>query len=1241
MEVNSRYIQARQHALPDHIDIPEGLPIAAHADVIAGLLKQHPVLVVAGETGSGKTTQLPKICLRAGFGRHRMVGHTQPRRLAATSVAARIAAELGVPLGQGVGFQVRFTDRTVDATFLKVMTDGILLNEIQQDPLLRRYEVLIIDEAHERSLNIDFILGYLKQLLPRRPDLRLIITSATIDLEKIAGHFSGAPIVRVSGRTFPVEIRYQPLTPDRDAVDGEEPQLSAIVAAVSGIIRSVRSTAAPDGDILIFFSSEKEIRETALRLRRESYPNTEILPLYARLKAAEQERVFQPHVGRRIILSTNIAETSLTVPGIRYVIDTGKVRISRYSIQSKIQRLPIEPVSRASADQRAGRCGRVADGICIRLFDEADYLSRPAFTEPEILRTNLASVILQMLNLGLGKIEDFPFIDPPSARAINDGFKLLYELNAIDEHRQLTPLGRQMAKLPVEPRFARIILAARQYGCLRESLIVVSGLSVADPREWPADQRQKSQSLHSEDADPQSDFLSLVRLWNRFEMQRQALANAALRRFCQRQFLSLSRMLEWRDVHRQLVTLCHGLGFRFNDHDADYSAVHRSLLAGLLNYIGKAGEGGWYEGVRNRRFRVLPGSTVNGKKARWIVASQILETEHAFAPLAAIVESDWVTEEAAHLAKRSWSEPHWCGKRQQVVAWEKIQLYGLVIQERIPVNFGPLDPATAREIFIREALVPFVLDTRQPFQAHNAALVERLRKDEEKLRRQQFYVDDRRLYEFYAERLPERVWDTKTFHQWYVGARKNQPSLLCMELKDLVDADESQSVAMAFPDQAEIHSNPLQIEYAYTPGQAADGATLTVPLELLGQLEPSDVDWAVPGQVRERAVFLMKALPKHLRKAFVPIPQFVDAALADLPAGESSLIDGLIREAQRLRNVSLDRQLFEGVSLPAYLQVKIRVVDDAGRTLAEPSELSVLQQQFPASKAAASLKHPMERDGVRNWDFGPLPEHVEVGDRVRLRRYPALVDAEDHVAIRLFADAAAAHQESLRGIARLYQMRTGQQRQLLIKQFSLQEKRWALRRPSCLRDLPSQAVPWIYRAVFTPAESLPRTQEAFESRFSSRGDLISVANRLERLLDQLVELLVQINQSLKKLSQPAFLPLKQNVDFQLAALLPDKLLETADDEWLWEYPRYLQAIEIRLDKAPLSLERDRQLASEVDVHWQRYVKLMASEPHPSADLRRMRWLIEELRVSLFAQQLKTKVSVSAQRLNRHWDLICR
>ncbi|MEX2131962.1 MAG: ATP-dependent RNA helicase HrpA [Pseudohongiellaceae bacterium] len=1235
--------ELRKQSLPRAIEISGSLPIREKAEQIKELLLKNQVLVVAGETGSGKTTQLPKICLQAGFGVRGLIGHTQPRRLAALSVANRIAEELGVKPGEGVGYQIRFSDKTSPSTFLKLMTDGILLNEIQNDRNLRKYEVLIIDEAHERSLNIDFILGYLRQLLPRRPDLKLIITSATIDLQKFSAHFGNAPVVTVSGRSYPVSILYKPMEENADNDTSFDPQSDAIISAVREIGRSESDAIARNGDILVFLSSEKEIRETALALRKQKLAHTEILPLYARLRQTDQEKIFKTHFGRRIILSTNIAETSLTVPGIRYVIDAGFARISRYSIQSKIQRLPIEPISKASADQRAGRCGRISEGICIRLYSESDYLGRPEYTDPEILRTNLAAVILQMLSLQLGEISDFPFLDPPSTKAINDGFSLLFELNAIDDHRQITALGRKMAGFPVDPRFARILLSAAANNCLREALIIVSGLSIQDPREGQGDKGQRGTEIQARFTHPQSGFLSLVNLWNEFEENRQTLTGSQLRRYCARNSLSFSRMLEWREVHRQLVSLCRGYGFSLNQEAADYASIHKSLVSGLLNFIACAAEKGIYLGTRSRKFQLLRNPSQPNIAAKWIVTSQIIETSFAFATIAAKIEPEWVIYEAEHLIKRSWSEPHWSKKRQQVEAFEKTTLYGLVLEDRKPVNYGPLDPDLSHEIFINEALVEQQFLSDLAFYQHNHLLLAEIAKDEDKLRKQAWLVDTRKLAEFYSARVPTEVWDRQTFITWYNQNPKRHNESLRMQRQDLMSGNEFELLQRQFPDHTNLHENKLSVSYKFEPGSDVDGAVLEVPVELLTQLNESDIDWIVPGQIRERCIFLLKSLPKPLRKIFIPVPAFVDQILPELNPDSGTLLDALIARIGQVKGISIEKSLFSKVEVPAFLKVKLKVVGSHGEVLALGTDLNDLREQLLQSadcvltEAAKESRHPIEIDALRDWNFADLPEQITIGDKIKLLRYPALIDLTDSVAVRLLSERQTAMRETIKGVCRLLMFRTAQQHELLTKQFRQAEKRWGLKRPVFLVDFNESAAMATYIDSFQIRKQIPGSRDEFDKLAGEgRSKISQCGNELASLLDRIVELHFNVRLKLKALATRSPSACK-DIENQLEMLFPSEFLLSVDRTWLDEYPRYLQAVLIRLEKIVVQPDKDKMQTEMVMKFQQRWVALAnAGGDVNRSDTIIFRWMLEEYRVSLFAQQLKTSLPVSEQRLEKQW-----
>lgn len=1236
VESQARVAQ-RAAAIPAQLTFPEQLPVSQQADKIISLLEQHQVLVVAGDTGSGKTTQLPKLCLAAGLGRRGLIGHTQPRRLAAVSVANRIAEELGTETGEGVAYQVRFNEKQSESSYLKVMTDGILLAEIQQDRFLNRYEVIIIDEAHERSLNIDFLLGFLKQLLQRRKDLKLIITSATIDVEKFSRHFAHAPVVEVAGRTYPVEVRYEPLAADRDAT-ASDVQAEAIVHCVRQVLSETKQ--GRGGDILVFLSGEREIRETAQLLRKQRLPRLEVLPLYARLRHTEQTKIFQPHDGVRVVLATNVAETSLTVPGINYVIDTGLARISRYSLQSKVQRLPVEPVSQASANQRKGRCGRLANGICIRLYSEADFQSRPEFTDPEIRRTNLGSVILRMKYLRLGEPESFPFIEPPESRAINEGIKLLIELDALDSRQQLTPAGRQMAALPVDPRLARMLITAASEHCLTELLIIVSVLSIQDPRETGADNRQQAAQKLEQFDHPESDFLTFVNLWHDYEKRRQQLNQNQLRKYCKTHFLSFMRMREWREVHRQLLLSCQQLGLRPNKEPGSYEQVHRSIISGSLNQIALRQEGKVYLGNRNRKFTLFPGSVLSRQAARWIVTGELIETSQTFATMAARIQPEWVEQMALHLVKREHYQPHWSKKRQEVMAYEKVQLYGITLLDKIPVSYGRIDPQVSREIFIRDGLAAGELSTRGQFLDRNRRLLGELARQEEKIRRPEHIVSERDVVQFYERAIPEDVNSARSLDSWLKKSAGSGEELLTMTREKLLGGKAETAEADAFPDQVPMQQNRLKIDYVFDPGAARDGATIEVPQAILGQLTQADIDWAVPGIMREKCIALIKNLPKALRKNFIPVSGFVDEVLPAMSSQDGDLIEALLAQIRIRKQLALGRDDFAGAELPGHLRAKIRVVDEAAREIDFGADLAELQKQHGDGGAgqdpvAARYGHALEREGLQDFDLEEFPEQVTIGDDLVLVRYPALVDAGNHVNVRLFTDPQEAQRNTIAGLIRLYMLRSVQQRNMLRKQFTQLQKKHALVIPVTLQDLPDDAVYACYQQAFGAAGNTPRNRSEFDHSLQrGKSDLHKVGMRLEKLLDELLKEQWQIRSRLADLDDELAY-LRNDINGQLDELLFPGVLRDTPFEWLQEYPRYLQAVNVRLDKVPFVGPRDRPNTDELASLWQRFRKRRESlSLQKPAELKRIRWLLEEYRVSLFAQQLGTREPVSAKRLDK-------
>lgn len=1243
-------VQGRQAQVPA-ISYPPSLPVSDKRQEIAEAIRDNQIVVIAGETGSGKTTQIPKICLELGLGAKGLIGHTQPRRLAARAVATRIAEELGQPLGQCVGYQVRFDDLSSANTLIKLMTDGILLAEIQQDRFLNKYEVIIIDEAHERSLNIDFLMGYLKRLCQQRRDLKVIITSATIDVEKFSAHFANAPIISVSGRTYPVDIIYQdPLelgradnhdteasAGDKKAIETDDDVLlTSVLHAIKTFEAIERQQNQSAGDILVFLSGERDIRELALALRKQALKHTEILPLYARLTQNEQQKIFLPHSGRRIVLSTNVAETSLTVPGIRYVIDTGLARISRYSIQSKVQRLPIEPVSQASANQRAGRCGRVSNGICIRLYSEQDFLSRPLFTDPEIQRTNLSAVILQMLQLRLGEIHQFPFVEPPDTRAINDGFKLLNELGAITSDRQLTSKGRLMARLPADPRLARMLIEAGEHNCLYEMLIIVSALGVQDPRDTPADKKQAAREKHQQYFHPESDFLSWVKLWGEVEIQRQELSQSQFKKFCQLNFLSWMRLREWRETHRQLALACQQSGMKVphecSDSADSYEVIHRSILAGSLNQLGFKSTDGFYTGSRGRKFSLFPTSALYKKNPRWVVTAELIETSRLYATVAARIEPEWAVSVAGHLLRREHFDVHWEKKRGEVVAFEKISLFGLVLIEKRPVSFAAIDPLTSREIFIRQALVEGDVSARLEFLQHNQALIDDIRKQEEKERKPDILVGDDTLFAFYNSRLPEQITGMASLQHWYKGRSSAEREALKMQVQDITVRSIDESSSLAFPDQTRFLQNPLPVNYRFEPGSDEDGVSIDVPLSLLNNIESSDLEWAVPGLVHDRCVALVKGLPKGLRKNFVPVPDFVSAALAQVNAADKPSLTLLLSDyAWRQKRVRIDPEHWDYEAVPRHLRPRARVLDKAGRELAVGADLQQLKSSFGnLSTTAISKTHALEKQGLTDWSFGELPESVEIHQGVTLLRYPAIKDDNSSVAIVLCESLYTAHELTQNGLARLLILRTPQQKAMIIKQLNMLKQSLGLK--LVVQDLNWQeyALLAIYRLCFQLAQQRIFTAEEFYAVLNRyKSELMEIADRLCRLLKDVYESIYDIRRTLKSSTVAA--AVKADIELQIEFLLSPQFPASVPDTWLWEYPRYLKAIRLRLEKGQAGTAKDLESLSIIAEMQRAYEQVTQLRGNVLADFP---WLLQELRVSLYAQTLGTRQPVSAKRLTR-------
>ncbi|MTD52786.1 ATP-dependent RNA helicase HrpA [Amycolatopsis pithecellobii] len=1262
-------VRQRRDSLPD-ITYPAELPVSQRKDDIAAAIRDNQVVIVAGETGSGKTTQLPKICLELGLGVRGQIGHTQPRRLAARTVAERIASELGTELGGAVGYKVRFTDSSGDDTLVKLMTDGILLAEIQHDRMLRQYDTLIIDEAHERSLNIDFLLGYLKQLLPRRPELKVIITSATIDPERFAEHFDGAPIVEVSGRTYPVEVRYRPIV-DPDQPDEDRDQVTAISDAVDELC------AEGPGDILVFLSGEREIRDTADALSKQERRNTEILPLYARLSAADQHRVFQRHTGRRIVLATNVAETSLTVPGIKYVIDPGTARISRYSHRTKVQRLPIEPVSQASANQRKGRCGRTSDGICIRLYTEADFQTRPEFTDPEILRTNLASVILQMTSLGLGTVSNvtnptgshgdpagvgqlpvdqggptfgriahvaaFPFVEPPDRRQINDGMQLLAELGAL-ESGKLTETGRGLAQLPVDPRLGRMVLEAAKNGCVREVMIIAAALSIQDPRERPADKQEAARQQHARFTDKTSDFLAYLNLWEYLREQQKALSNNQFRKLCRAKFLNYLRVREWQDIYSQLRQLAKPLGVTLNSEPADPQRVHISLIAGLLSHIGlKDPEKGDYVGARGARFAVFPGSALFRKPPRWLISAELVETSRLWARVNARIEPEWVEPLAGHLVKRNYSEPHWERKRGAVMASERVTLYGVPLVADRKVNYGRIDPELSRELFIRHALVEGDWDTNHKFFAENRALLDEVEDLENRARRRDLLVDDQTLFEFYDQRVGQEVVSGRHFDTWWKKARHDQPDLLNFEKAMLINSAAEQVRESDYPDTWLQGTQPLTLTYQFEPGADADGVTVHIPLPVLNQITPDGFDWQVPGLREELVTALIKSLPKQLRRNFVPAPDTAKYVLSRVDPADGPLLDVLAAELAELSGVTVPADAWQLSAVPEHLRVTFRVIDDKGRKLREGKDLVALkhalsgQVRATISKAATSI----ERGGLTKPAFGELPRVFASTQRGHdVKAFPALVDEGDSVAVRMLDTPIEQSQQMWLGTRKLLRLNLPSPMKFISRNLSNASKLVLGRNPhgsvaGLLEDCVNCAVDKLIAdnggPVWDEAGFAVLLEKVRGGVNSTVLDVLSEVERILRAANDVEARLPDARGPAESLS---------DIRQQLDSLIFSGFVTATGFGRLPDLVRYLRAIERRIDKLPTAAAKDVELMR--DLRWlheeyQAAVDALPPGVAPGPALVGVRWMLEELRVSYFAQTLGTAYPVSSKRILKALD----
>ena len=1307
--------RAFRNPLPP-ITFPEELPVSGRRAEIAEALSKHQVVIVSGETGSGKTTQLPKICLELGRGQKALIGHTQPRRIAASSTAKRIAVELGTPLGETVGYKVRFNDTLSKGASVKLMTDGILLAETQTDPLLKAYDTIIIDEAHERSLNIDFLLGYLRQILPRRPDLKVIITSATIDAERFARHFTQegkppVPVIEVSGRLYAVEVRYRPVEREQVVVPGAQggdakgartaaarekrDLMDAIVDGVDEVCRI------GSGDVLVFLPGEREIRDAAEALRKHHPPHVEILPLFARLSVEEQDRVFRTTNARRIVLATNVAETSLTVPGIRYVVDAGLARVKRYSYRNKVEQLQVEAVAQSAANQRAGRCGRVADGVCIRLYEEQDFLQRPKFTDPEILRSSLASVILRMKSLHLTDVESFPFIEPPPGRAIADGYQLLQELGAVDDDNQLTPLGRKLAKLPLDPRVGRMILAAQEFACLSEVLIVASALSVQDPRDRPVEHQQSADEAHKKFADEKSEFLSYLKIWKWFESAiEHKKSNRQLMDTCRATFLNQLRLREWRDVHSQLLTIVKEQGWRTNELPATYDQLHMALLTGLLGNIGFKGEdepGGAYLGARGIKFHVWPGSHLSKKPGKWIVSAELVETTRLYARCVARIEPEWIEKIGGHLLKKSWGEPRWEKRPAQVTASERATLYGIVVYSQRRINYGQKNPAEAREIFIRDALVGGDYDTRLPFFAHNQKLVREIENLEHKSRRQDVLVDDQLIEAFYDEHVHADVVNGAGFEKWYRDAAHDDPKLLFLNRDDLMRHEAAGITTELFPKKMMAAGLEMQLSYHFEPGTPRDGVTLTVPLYALNQLSRERCEWLVPGMLKEKVHLLLKTLPQKQRRHMVPLPDYAAKFCERTEFARGDLVDAIIADIRKQITISVLTSDFKPEQLPAHHFMNFKVVDEHGRQLDMGRNLATLQAEYglqarqsfqrmaeggntpastaqlaqlaggaaapakpkhggiaadaarsatparaPATAPAAAPSAPSQHTNITAWSFGELPELLEITQgKLSLIGFPALVDKVTHCDLEVFDDPNVAARTHRIGLRRLFMLQMRDQIKFVEKSIpNLQQMGMQFMSMGTQEELRDQI---IAKAIDIAClqDPLPTDEAGFNKRKDEgKSRIVLLVNEIARLVSQVLTEYHGLPKRLQGINQQV----AQDMQQQLQGLVHKRFLIENEFSQLSHFPRYLKAMNVRLEKLRADAARDAKAISEWNqaaAPYQRLMRDKSAGKNTDPKLVEYRWMLEELRVSLFAQELRTPMPVSVKRLMKVWESMQR
>ena len=1313
LHVSQKKYQQRLAALPKP-EYPLELPVSGKKDEISAAIMKNQVVIVCGETGSGKTTQLPKICLELGRGVSGLIGHTQPRRIAARSVASRIAQELNSPLGEVVGYKVRFNDKLSESSYVKLMTDGILLAETQGDKFLNAYDTIIIDEAHERSLNIDFLLGYLKQMLPKRPDLKIIVTSATIDADRFSKHFNGAPVIEVSGRTYPVEIRYRPLGAAgfraREIAEAENAQFDLddeadlLSGNLLGIPRKAKTEARwleeddeeeaieeaildaaddllrqGDGDILVFLPGEREIRDVADHLRKyqgrsAKLKHIEVLPLFARLSIEDQQKIFKSHSTRRIVLATNVAETSLTVPGIKYVIDAGLARVNRYSTRAKVEQLQIEKISQAAAKQRAGRCGRVSNGICVRLYSEQDFDGRPEFTEPEILRSSLAAVILRMAALRLGDVAEFPFIEAPSSRLIADGYLLLQELGAVDARRQITETGLQLAKLPLDPRVGRMILAAKREHCLREILIIASVLSIQDPRERPMDKREAADNAHAKFAGEGSDFMSYLKLWDFFE---QALktkkSNKDLLNQCHSNFLSFLRLKEWRELHGQLLEIVSEMEFKLNEKEANFEQIHKALLAGLLGNIGfKDGESESYAGARGIRFHIAPGSALKKQRPKWVIAAELVDTSKLYARCVAKIEPDWIEPLARGLTESHYSDPRWDRKMGMVNAWERVSLYGLTIIPKRRVHYGPIDPKQSREIFIREALANGEFDTRAAFFTANERLIAEVEELEHKARRQDVLVDEHQLFTFYDARIPADIYNAASFEKWRSEAEKTNPKLLYLTRDDLMRHGADAITAVQFPEKIMLDGVEVTLKYRFEPGHVLDGVTATIPLALLNQLNPVQTEWLVPGMLREKLTYLIKALPKTFRRVCVPVPEFVTGFLeyidqmsfrrksesrdviketldSDFRRNDGGknlpLLETLATYIQQKTTLKISKEDWDLNDIPSHHLMNFSVIDDAGRELAMGRDWNALKKQL-GSAAQLTFRNAspdIEKTGLKQWDFGDLPQTLSFErDGLKVTGYPALEDDIDTVAVKLFDTEREAAQSHRKGVCRLMRFELKEQMKQLEKSLpNFNQYALVLRNVMAPDDLREDMITAIADRAFIGEDDLPRTNADFmKLKQRARTRLPAVTEAVARQAQAIATEYQLLTQKQGQMAATVN-RLKRDLEQQVNLLVFKGCFSQTPWEHLQHIPRYLKALRLRIEKHPANPERDGKNAGSVGLIWQKWQDKINALNQAHLDIPQQlldfRWLIEELRVSLFAQELKTPFPVSIKRLEKIWQ----